>query len=176
MADARLEKGPEDPATEAPKAAPPVVPDGGRQAWLTVAGASVALFVSFGWVNCIALFQSEYETNQLKDYSSSEVSWITSMECMYTIYLPSHLDDLTALVFFMLFTSPVAGKLFDSYGPRVPIAIGSVLHVFGLMMASLSNKYYQLILSQSVVSGIGSSLIFTPAMTAVSFSIHAGKE
>jgi MFS family permease len=175
-ADARLEKGPEDPATEAPKAAPPIVPDGGRQAWLTVAGASVALFVSFGWVNCIAPFQSEYETNQLKDYSSSEVSWITSMECMYTIYLPSHLDDLTALVFFMLFTSPVAGKLFDSYGPRVPIAIGSVLHVFGLMMASLSNKYYQLMLSQSVVSGIGSSLIFTPAMTAVSFSIHAEKK
>lgn len=69
----------------------------------------------------------------------------------------------------MLFTSPVAGKLFDSYGPRVPIAIGSVLHVFGLMMASLSSKYYQLMLSQSVVSGIGSSLIFTPAMTAVSF-------
>ncbi|CAI7584804.1 unnamed protein product [Penicillium viridicatum] len=149
MADTSLEKGTEDSTAEAPKAAPPTVPDGGLQAWLTVAGASVALFVSFGWVNCIALFQSEYETNQLKDYSSSEVSWITSME-----------------FFFMLFTSPVSGKLFDSYGPRVPIAIGSVLHVFGLMMASLSTKYYQLMLSQSVVSGIGSSLIFTPAMTA----------
>lgn len=176
MADTSLEKGTEDPTAEAPKAAPPTVPDGGLQAWLTVAGASVALFVSFGWVNCIALFQSEYETNQLKDYSSSEVSWITSMECMYTIYVLSHLGDLTVLVFFMLFTSPVSGKLFDSYGPRVPIAIGSVLHVFGLMMASLSTKYYQLMLSQSVVSGIGSSLIFTPAMTAVSFSTRTEKE
>lgn len=76
----------------------------------------------------------------------------------------------------MLFTSPVAGKLFDNYGPRVPIAIGSVLHVFVLMMASLSDKYYQLMLSQSVVSGIGSSLICTPAMTAVSFPIPAEKE
>ncbi|KAG2016883.1 hypothetical protein GB937_006086 [Aspergillus fischeri] len=136
------------------KATPPPasVPDGGLQAWLTVAGASVALFVSFGWVNCIGLFQAEYEANQLKDYSSSDVSWITSME-----------------FFFMLFTSPVAGKLFDSYGPRLPIAIGSVLHIFGLMMASLSHKYYQFMLSQSVVSGIGSSLIFTPAMSAISF-------
>ncbi|CAG8906182.1 unnamed protein product [Penicillium egyptiacum] len=149
MADSSLEKGPEVPAAEAPNAAQPSVPEGGLQAWLTVAGASVALFVSFGWVNCIGLFQAEYETNQLKDFSSSDVSWITSME-----------------FFFMLFTSPVAGKLFDSYGPRVPIAIGSVLHVFGLMMASLSYKYYQFMLSQSVVSGIGSSLIFTPAMTA----------
>ncbi|EAW12956.1 uncharacterized protein ACLA_013930 [Aspergillus clavatus NRRL 1] len=137
MSDARSEKGPDEPAAEAPKAAPPPasVPDGGLQAWLTVAGASVALFVSFGWVNCIGLFQAEYETNQLKDYSSSDVSWITSME-----------------FFFMLFASPVAGKLFDSCGPRLPIAIGSVLHVFGLMMASLSHKYYQFMLSQSVVS------------------------
>jgi MFS family permease len=68
----------------------------------------------------------------------------------------------------MLFSSPLAGKLFDSYGPRVPIAIGSVMHVFGLMMTSISHKYYQFMLSQSVCSGIGSSLIFTPAMTAVS--------
>ncbi|GFF57400.1 LOW QUALITY PROTEIN: hypothetical protein IFM46972_10781 [Aspergillus udagawae] len=151
MSDARSEDGPEEPAAEAPKAAPPPasVPDGGLQAWLTVAGASVALFVSFGWVNCIGLFQAEYETNQLKDYSSSDVSWITSME-----------------FFFMLLTSLVAGKLFDSYGPRLPIAIGSVLHVFGLMMASLTHKYYQFMLSQSLVSGIGSSLIFTPAMSA----------
>lgn len=83
MSDDRLEKGPEEPVAEAPKAAPPSVPEGGLQAWMTVAGASVALFVSFGWVNCIGLFQAEYETNQLKDYSSSDVSWITSMECMY---------------------------------------------------------------------------------------------
>ncbi|EKV04977.1 Major facilitator superfamily domain, general substrate transporter [Penicillium digitatum] len=149
MEDTSLEKGLQQPPAEAPKAAPPSVPEGGLQAWLTVLGASVALFVSFGWVNCIALFQAEYETNQLKNYSSSDVSWITSME-----------------FFFMLFTSPVAGTLFDGYGPRVPIAIGSVLHVFGLMMASLSHKYYQFMLSQSVVSGIGCSLIFTPAMSA----------
>jgi MFS family permease len=72
----------------------------------------------------------------------------------------------------MLFASPVAGKLFDSYGPRLPVAIGSVLHVFGLMMASLSHKYYQFMLSQSVVSGIGSSLIFAPAISAVSFQMN----
>lgn len=56
-------------------------PEGGTKAWLSLLGASCALFASFGWVNCIALFQAEYETNQLKDYSKSSVSWITSMEC-----------------------------------------------------------------------------------------------
>jgi len=68
----------------------------------------------------------------------------------------------------MLALSPVAGKLFDSYGPRVPIVIGSVMHIFGLMMTSISSEYYQILLSQSICSGIGSSLIFTPSLSAIS--------
>lgn len=68
----------------------------------------------------------------------------------------------------MLGFSPVAGRLYDGHGPRLPIVIGTFLHVFGLMMASLSTKYYQFILSQSVCSGLGTSLIITPSMTAVS--------
>jgi MFS family permease len=67
--------------------------------------------------------------------------------------------------------SPLAGSLFDNYGPRVPVAIGTVMHVFGLMMTSLSSEYYQFVLSQSVCSGIGASLIFTPCMTAVSSNL-----
>lgn len=84
------------------------------------------------------------------------------------VFLRSAYKLTHQVVFFMLFTSPVAGKLFDRYGPRVPITIGSLLHVFGLMMTSLSHKYYQFMLSQSVVSGIGASLIFTPGISAVS--------
>ncbi|KAK2594397.1 hypothetical protein QQS21_007903 [Conoideocrella luteorostrata] len=107
------------------------------------------MFVFFGWVNCIALFQAEYETNQLKQYNKSTVSWITSME-----------------IFFMLFMSPLSGWMFDNYGPRLPVVIGTFLHIFGLMMASLSKEYYQFALSQSVCSGIGASMVFTPCMTA----------
>jgi hypothetical protein len=62
-------------------AAAPEVPEGGTKAWLAVLGASAALFTSFGWTNCIGLFQDEYQSNQLKGYSSSTVSWITSVQC-----------------------------------------------------------------------------------------------
>ncbi|RKU43332.1 hypothetical protein DL546_004135 [Coniochaeta pulveracea] len=124
-------------------------PEGGTKAWLSLLGAFCAMFVSFGWVNCIALFQTEYESNELKQYSKSAVSWITSLEA-----------------FFMLFASPVAGWMFDNYGPRLPVFIGTILHVLGLMMASLSKEFYQFALSQSVCSGIGTSFIFTPSMTA----------
>ncbi|EED16307.1 monocarboxylate permease, putative [Talaromyces stipitatus ATCC 10500] len=137
-------------ATAAPAArAAPEQPEGGTKAWLSVLGASAALFTSFGWTNCIGLFQDEYQTHQLKQYSSSTVSWITSVQ-----------------FFFMLGMAPVAGKIFDSYGPRVPVLIGSILHVFGIMMTSLCKEYYQFFLSQSVVSGIGASFIFTPALSA----------
>ncbi|EFE41002.1 hypothetical protein TRV_04294, partial [Trichophyton verrucosum HKI 0517] len=141
---------PREKKGEFPKDAIPSFPEGGFRAWLTVSGAAAALFVSFGWVNCIALFQANYEMNQLKGYPRSTISWITSME-----------------FFFMMFMSPVAGRLFDRYGPRVPLLIGTVLHVLGLMMASISTKYYQFVLSQSVCSGIGASFIFNPAMAAV---------
>ncbi|KAL6713045.1 hypothetical protein ACLMJK_009441 [Lecanora helva] len=145
-----LEKFPDatEPQSASSAPGPQEPPDGGTKAWLTVAGASAGLFVSFGWCNCIGLFQAQYEGNQLKEYTSSQVSWITSAE-----------------FFFMLVFSTVAGKLFDSYGPTVPLLIGSFMHVFGLMMASLSSEYYQFFLSQSVCSGIGTSLIFTPSMT-----------
>jgi hypothetical protein len=38
----------------------PDVPEGGTKAYLAVLGAFTGMFVSFGWVNCIALFQAEY--------------------------------------------------------------------------------------------------------------------
>jgi len=94
-----LEKGGESPGeqdgTEVVEDAPPKpgvlpeVPEGGTKAYLSVIGAAAAMFASFGWVNCIGIFQAEYETHQLKQYTSSEVSWITSSEC--TGFLP--VDD-----------------------------------------------------------------------------------
>lgn len=62
-------------------------PEGGSRAWLTVAGSAAALFVTFGWVNCIGLFQAQYEAHELRQYSSSEISWITSMECKSSLRL-----------------------------------------------------------------------------------------
>jgi hypothetical protein len=57
-----------------------VFPEGGVQAWLTVAGAAACLFVSFGWVNCVGIFQEYYQTHQLKHYSASEIAWIPSLQ------------------------------------------------------------------------------------------------
>jgi MFS family permease len=140
----------------APKAPPALpfnpadFPDGGLTAWLVVAGSWFCLFCSFGWVNCIGVFQDYYEKNQLRDYPSSTIAWIPSTE-----------------TFMMFGGGPIFGKVFDSYGSRYMLLGGTVLHVFGLMMTSLSSQYYQIFLAQSVASGIGTSAIFYSGVSCV---------
>lgn len=76
---------------------PPEAPEGGTKAYLSLLGGSLGLFISFGWVNCIAVFQAEYEINQLKSYSSSEISWITSSECKTLAVAYTCFPELTML-------------------------------------------------------------------------------
>jgi len=70
-------------SAETPPFAPPNsadFPDGGLKAWSVVVGAWCCLFCSFGWVNCIGIFQTYYQNNQLSAYPPSTVAWITSVE------------------------------------------------------------------------------------------------
>ena len=114
---------------------PASFPDGGWEAWLAVSGSFACLFCSFGWINAIGVFQTEWEKDQLRTYSPSTISWIPALE-----------------VFFMFAGGPFAGKIYDNYGPRWILFTGSFLHVFGLMMSSISSKYYQFLLSQGATS------------------------
>ena len=125
-------------------------PDGGIEAWLVVLGGWCCLTCSFGWINCIGVFQEYYQLNLLSQYSSSTVSWIPSME-----------------VFMMFFGGPIFGKIFDNYGPRYLLLGGTFFHVFGLMMTSLSTQYYQLLLAQGVCSSLGASAVFYAAMSSI---------
>ena len=129
---------------------PSQFPDGGAKAWSVLFGAWCCLFVSFGWINCIGVFQDYYQTHQLRHLAPSTVAWIVSLE-----------------TFFMFFGGPFIGKAYDNYGPRYLLLIGTFLHVFGLMMASISTKYYQFILAQGICSPIGASMLFYPAMSCV---------
>lgn len=58
------------------------------------------------------------------------------------------------------FQSAFIGRVFDSVGPRVLLALGTILMVFGLMMISLCQEYYQFFLAQGLVLGAGSALVY----------------
>lgn len=90
-------------------------------------------------------FQQYYEVGPLKQYSSSEIAWIPSLQ-----------------LFFLFALGPFVGIIFDRYGPRPLLIGGTLFHVVGLMLASLAKTYYQFILTQGVVSAIGVACIYSP--------------
>jgi hypothetical protein len=58
----------------------PTLEEGGRAGWLTVFGAFWALFATFGQVNSFGSYQAYYVKHQLSAYTSSDVSWIGSVQ------------------------------------------------------------------------------------------------
>lgn len=115
------------------------------KAWLVVLGCFCFIFCSFGWINCIGVFQNYYQENYLSDYSPGDISWIASLE-----------------LFVMFAGGVVVGRIYDTYGPRWLFVAGTLIHVFGLMMTSLATEYYQILLAQGILSPIGISCLFTP--------------
>ncbi|KAF2867896.1 major facilitator superfamily domain-containing protein [Massariosphaeria phaeospora] len=125
-------------------------PDGGKDAWLCLLGAACCLFCSFGWINCLGVFQNYYQTNLLSNYSPSTIAWIPSCE-----------------IFMMFLPGPIVGFVYDNHGPKYLLLFGAFFHVFGLMMTSLCTEYYQLILAQGICSPLGLNCIFQAGTSTV---------
>lgn len=62
---------------------------------------------------------------------------------------------------------PLIGAVYDRHGMRLLLIVGSLMHAFGLMMASISSEYYQFLLSQGVCSAVGVAVCFLSAISAV---------
>ena len=153
IADADIEEEAQSGKKRAPVAGganPADFPDGGLEAWTVTLGGWCCLFCSFGWINCVGIFQDYYQTHQLQSYNPSTVAWIPSLE-----------------IFMMFFGGTFLGKVFDSYGPRYLLLGGTFFHVFGLMMVSLSSQYYQFLLAQGLCSALGASAIFYAANNSI---------
>ncbi|TLD27993.1 major facilitator superfamily transporter 1 [Venturia nashicola] len=119
---------------------------GDEESKLETPSNAAPLVASNPWHPSIGVFQSYYQLTYLHDYLESDISWIGSLG-----------------VFIMLAGGLVVGRLYDMFGPRPLIFAGTFFHVFGLMMASMSTKYYQFILSQGICSPIGICLLVSPA-------------
>ncbi|KAH9941550.1 monocarboxylate permease [Amylocystis lapponica] len=127
-------------------------PEGGLEAWTVVAGSFLAFFATFGVSNAYGVFQDYYQTTLLTDSSDSTISLIGAIQ-----------------LFLLYGAGSVIGKLYDAYGTRVLLPLGTFCTVFSLMMVSLvqPNQPYQLFLAQGILFGIGISLIFNPSLAIV---------
>ncbi|PQK16323.1 hypothetical protein BB8028_0006g06430 [Beauveria bassiana] len=121
------------------------------RAWLTVMGAFFTFFCSVGFLNAFGVFQDYYESHQLSNHSSFDISWIGSFST------------------FALFSgAPIAGILVDRVGPTVLLIFGSVAMLLAVFMTSLCQQYYQFFLAQAVLLGASMSCLFCPAIATVS--------
>ncbi|KAF2680078.1 MFS general substrate transporter [Lentithecium fluviatile CBS 122367] len=126
-------------------------PDGGRNAWQTVAAGWLCQFCSFGFINALGTFQLIYETDILKTKSSSSISWILTMQ-----------------LFLMFFLSQPVGMIVDMFGPRAILMPTSILAVAGLIGLSFAKEYWQIFLAQSLCFGLGAAGVFVPGLVAAS--------
>ncbi|CEJ93682.1 Putative Monocarboxylate permease homologue, mch4 [[Torrubiella] hemipterigena] len=138
-------------------AGPPPPPDGGLVAWLQVAAGFLLFFNTWGMINTFAVFQTYYESGVLFQASSSDISWIGSIQC-----------------FLLQLTGLVAGPVYDRGHLRALLVSGSFLVVFGFMILSLCTQFWQALLAQAFCVGIGAGLLFTPTVSLIPtwFSSH----
>ncbi|KAK7914112.1 hypothetical protein PG985_011815 [Apiospora marii] len=138
-----------------PKTPPP---DGGREAWLVVLGATVSAVHTWGLVNSFGVFQTYYERelfaaagpNNHPYVSSSAISWMGSVQ--------------GAL---LMMGGVVSGPLFDMGYLRLLLLTGHGLVVLGMFLTSVCTRYYQFLLAQGVCVGLGCGLLYLPAAAAV---------
>ena len=100
-----------------------------------------------GVINTWGAYQTYYEQYILVGTSSSTIAWIGSLQS-----------------FLLLLVGVITGPMFDAGYFRLLIGFAGVMLPFGLMMASLSTKFWQLILSQGVCVGLSAGCLFVPSV------------
>ena len=128
--------------------------------WLTVIGAFLALFCTFGQLSSFGTFLSWYSHNQLSSYSPSVISWIGSLQLWVFFFSVSISGRYHTTICSKVFNQgAIVGRYFDHYGPRPLLVTGTVIYVSSVMMTSLCKSYYHYLLAQGALFGLGVGLM-----------------
>lgn len=123
-------------------------PNGGLVAWTQVLCGFMLFFNTFGLLTSFGVFQTYYESEAIFNHSSSDISWIGSVQA-----------------FLVQFCGLISGPVYDRGYLRSLLCAGCFLLVFGHMMLSLANTYWQIILSQGICIGIGMGCLYVPSIS-----------
>lgn len=105
----------------------------------------------------ILIFDTAYwQENQLSTYSESTIGWVIS------IY-----------VFLSFGGGLIVGPIFDVYGPRYFLLGGTVLLMLSIFLLGVCTEYWHFVIVFGILGGAGTSLIFTPAISAIGHFFYA---
>ncbi|KAF3036171.1 hypothetical protein E8E12_004119 [Didymella heteroderae] len=127
-------------------------------AWNQVIAGFGLMFNSWGLINAFGVFQEYYSSFHPALSTLSSISWIGSLQ-----------------IFLMLACGSATGSFVDRGYAQLMTFIGCALVTLGLLFTSFSGEftsahrpvYYQVLLSQGVLSGMGMSLLLVPSTAIV---------
>ncbi|EMR82571.1 putative riboflavin transporter mch5 protein [Botrytis cinerea BcDW1] len=159
-------------------------PEGGRDAWLVVLGAWCGLTASLGIYNTAGVFEVVISESILPEESSSTLGWIFSIYAFVNwicgvqigptfdamgprgLLIAGTICTLIGILAFSVCTV-AAPKVAHSLAAKcAPIKILLILSR-ALFSTNCDTEYYQILLSFSILTGVGSSLLLTPSMGCV---------
>ncbi|KAK3372541.1 major facilitator superfamily domain-containing protein [Podospora didyma] len=146
------------PASQGEQLRPAIGLDSGWRPWKVVIGCFCLTVPTFGLLSGISLFQTYWHKYQLHSYTDSEISWIISIF--------GFLDCFFAAPF---------GILFDRYGARWLLLVGSMVYVAAFIGLAFSSTYAKF-MGCLTVAGISAASPTTIAFSIVSqwFSAREG--
>ncbi|KAH0553025.1 hypothetical protein GP486_006776 [Trichoglossum hirsutum] len=127
-----------------------VPPDGGLMAWLQVFAAFMLVMNSRGLTTAFGVFQEYYTNTMLKGINPSSVSWIGSLQS-----------------FLLMFGGVFCGRLLDAGHLRIQLCVGIALQFLGMMLTSFATRYPEILVSQGLCVGAGSSFLWLPSAVVV---------
>ncbi|KAK0447182.1 major facilitator superfamily domain-containing protein [Armillaria borealis] len=128
-------------------------PEGGLRAWRTICGVALVQFSTFGYTNAYGVYNDFYVREYMSNISSSQLSWIGSVQLML-----------------VLSVGLFSGRLYDTgYFYHLMIG-GAFLFVFSFFMLSLTSpgQYYQVFLAQGIGAGLAIGIMYIPGIAVVS--------
>ncbi|PCH37601.1 MFS general substrate transporter [Wolfiporia cocos MD-104 SS10] len=160
------------PPPDTPPDAPPAPLDAGRTAWLTVAGAWMVQFATFGYVSAFGVYQDYYTTTFLARETSSNIRCAPRPRPRPRSHAPSWIGSLQLCL--MYAPGVFVGRAFDKGLFHHIEIVGGLLYVFSIFMLSLARpgQYYQVFLAQAVGMGLGLGLTFLPSLSIVSHHLR----
>ncbi|KAI1130743.1 MFS general substrate transporter [Nemania abortiva] len=119
--------------------------------FLKILGSFFVHFITLGLSTSFGSYQAYYEEEYLPNSSSSTISWIG-----------------TTQVFLLSFLGLFSGAFYDRGYVREVLAAGLVLVVLGMGLLGSAREFWQVFLAQGLCVGLGSGLIYVPAISSVS--------
>ncbi|KAJ7115568.1 major facilitator superfamily domain-containing protein [Mycena crocata] len=160
---------------ESPFNAGTIFPEGGREAWLTMVGAWMVQFCTFGYINVFGVYQGNLTCLYITiDFAEQSTQITTRVNFWPTKLRQTSVDFASWIGSFQLAIQyamdVLVGRGVDTGYFHHMMLLGSILYVLCIFLLSLTQpgQFYQVFLAQAVGMGTFPALILLPSFTIVS--------